>query len=72
MVYIKKCVKTIINIYIYIYIDVIYDKTYQDITDDLLELSEISNSLKGMGINAILSLGNDAKIRLRITDDKFL
>lgn len=55
-----------------LYIDVIYDKTYQDITDDLLELSEISNSLKGMGINAILSLGNDAKIRLRITDDKFL
>jgi hypothetical protein len=53
-------------------IEVIYEKRHQDITDDLLELTEVSNSLKGMGIDTILSLGNDAKIRLRIIDDKFL
>jgi hypothetical protein len=53
-------------------IEVIYEKRHQDITDDLLELAEVSNALKVNGHNSELSLGNDAKIRLRITDDKFL
>jgi hypothetical protein len=53
-------------------IEVIYEKRHQDITDDLLELAEVSNILKANGYNSELSLGNDAKIRLRIIDDKFL
>jgi hypothetical protein len=52
--------------------EVIYERRYKDITDDLLELAEVSNVLKANHYNSELSLGSDAKIRLSISDNNFL